>query len=477
MTAKLKRDGRGRRGLPENDFATMRLRRIPAEASPAPGAVHGRHRRGGRAEPPYEQSPYDEAPSDEAPYGEPPYEESPYDESPYEEDDGHGTPAIPAGTAFRRFWPLSKGLRGRLALVCLCVIIAALAETAAILLFSDLTDNALQRGSLDAFWGPAAKWLGVAVVGAAVGYVGNSLAVGASERFVMRLRAQVFDHVQRMPPHFFQRHRQGDLLARLTGDVEAIEQMIVSGVIGAVSSAFSAVFYAVAAFWLRWDLAVATFVLAPLFWLAAKHFAGSIRSVARDERVADGAITSVVEESLGNIVLTQAYGREDAERARLDREARAWFTASVRGARLSELYERLVEVIETLCVLSVIGLGVWEISAGRMTLGQLLAFAAFLGYLYPPIRDLGQLGLTVTTATAGAERLIELLDARPSVGDPPPGPPQNSPPTPASADPSTTRPPAPPGPAPTVSVHTGPMHPMHPHTPHAPHPPRHGAVP
>ncbi|MFJ8674841.1 ABC transporter ATP-binding protein [Streptomyces sp. NPDC093589] len=425
----------------------MWLRRIPAEASPSPGAVHGRHRRSGRAEPPYEQPPYDEAP---------------YDESPYEEDDGHGTPAIPARTAFRRFWPLSKGLRGRLALVCLCVIIAALAETAAILLFSDLTDNALQRGSLDAFWGPAAKWLGVAVVGAAVGYVGNSLAVGASERFVMRLRAQVFDHVQRMPPHFFQRHRQGDLLSRLTGDVEAIEQMIVSGVIGAVSSAFSAVFYAVAAFWLRWDLAVATFVLAPLFWLAAKHFAGSIRSVARDERVADGAITSVVEESLGNIVLTQAYGREDAERARLDREACAWFTASVRGARLSEVYERLVEVIETVCVLSVIGLGVWEISAGRMTLGQLLAFAAFLGYLYPPIRDLGQLGLTVTTATAGAERLIELLDARPSVDDPPPGPPQNSQPTAASAHPSTTRPPAPPGPAPTMPVHTGPMRPMRP---------------
>ncbi|MGF6943989.1 ABC-type multidrug transport system fused ATPase/permease subunit [Streptomyces auratus] len=157
---------------------------------------------------------------------------------------------------------------------------------------------------------------------------------------------------------------------------------------------------------------------APLFWLAARRFAGSIRSVARDERAADGAITSVVEVSLGNIVLTQAYGRQGAERARLDREARAWFTASVRGARLSECYERLVEVIETVCVLSVIGLGAWEISAGRMTLGQLLTFAAFLGYLYPPLRDLGQLGLTVTTATAGAERLVEVLDARPSVTDP-----------------------------------------------------------
>lgn len=90
----------------------------------------------------------------------------------------------------------------------------------------------------------------------------------------------------------------------------------------------------------------------------------------------------------------------------------------MRSTRLNEAYEQLVQVIETVCVLAVIGIGAWEISTGRMTLGRLLAFAAFLGYLYPPVRGLAQLGLTVTAATAGAERLIEILDVRPSVADP-----------------------------------------------------------
>lgn len=328
------------------------------------------------------------------------------------------TPTISARTAFRRFWPLTKGLRRWLVVVWVCTVLAALAETEAILVFSDLTDNALQKGSLSAFWGPAVKWLGVAVAGAAVAYAGNSLAAWVAERFVIRLREQVFDHVQRLPPHFFQRHRQGDLLSRLTSDVEAIETMVVSGLVGAASAVFSALFYAAAAFWLRWDLAAATFVLAPLFWLAARRFSGSIKDVSRAGRVADGAITSVVEESLGNIVLTQAYDRRDAERRRLREEANAWFRASVRSTRLNEAYEQLVEVIETVCVLAVIGIGAWEISAGRMTLGQLLAFAAFLGYLYPPVRGLAQLGLTVTAATAGAERLIEILDVPPAVTDP-----------------------------------------------------------
>ncbi|WP_320785037.1 ABC transporter ATP-binding protein [Streptomyces sp. CRN 30] len=320
--------------------------------------------------------------------------------------------------AFRRFWPLTRGDRGWLAMIVACVVVAALAETASILLFAELTDHALKSGSLAAFWGPAGAWLGVAVLGAVVGYLGNSLATWTAERFVLRLRAGVFRHVQTLPPHFFQRHRRGDLVERLTGDVEAIEQMVVSGVVGTVSAAFSALFYAAAALYLRWDLALVTFVLAPLFLLAARRFSGRVAQASTDERTADGAITSVVEESLGAIVLTQAYNRREAEERRLDREACAWMRASVRGARLSELYEQFVEVVETVCVLAVIGLGVWEISAGRLTLGQLLAFAAFVGYLYPPVRNLGQLGLTLTAATAGARRLGELLDARPAVTDP-----------------------------------------------------------
>lgn len=341
-----------------------------------------------------------------------------YEEGDADDEGDEHTPTIPARTAFRRFWPLTRGLRRWLVIVWVCTVIAALAETEAILLFGDLTDHALQKGSLNAFWSPAAQWLGVAIAGAVVAYAGNSLAAWTTERFVMRLREQVFDHVQQLPPHFFQRHRQGDLLSRLTSDVDTIETLVVSGLVGAASALFSAVFYAAAAFWLRWDLAAATFVLAPLFWLAARRFAGSIKDVSRQGRVADGAITSVVEESLGNIVLTQAYDRRDAERRRLNEEANAWFRASVRSTRLNEAYQQLVAVIETVCVLAVIGIGAWEISTGRMTLGQLLAFSAFLGYLYPPVRGLAQLGLTVTAATAGAERLIEVLDVRPSVTDP-----------------------------------------------------------
>ncbi len=395
------------------DQPTVQLR-LPA---PPSAPARGRHRRtrahGRRRRPPGYEAAYDAPAADDTGTRE---TAEPAEAA---EDGGEQTAGIPVRQAFTRFWPLTRGDRRRLALICVCVVLAALGETAAILLFGDLTDNALRAGRLSAFWRPAGEWLAVTVLGAAVGYAGNSLAVWTAERFVMRLRARVFGHLQDLPPHFFQRHRTGDLVERLTGDVDAIENMVVSGVVGTISSAFSVLFFSAAAIWLRWDLALATFCLAPLFWLAARRFSGRIRSVARQERVADGAITSVVEESLGAIVLTQAYGRKRAEERRLRREARAWMRASVSGARLSEAYTQIVEVVETVCVLAVIGLGAWEISRGRMTIGQLLSFAAFLGYLYPPIQSLGQTGLTLTAATAGAERLLEILDAEPAVGDAP----------------------------------------------------------
>ncbi|MFB7913270.1 ABC transporter ATP-binding protein [Streptomyces sp. NPDC056061] len=320
--------------------------------------------------------------------------------------------------AFRRFWPLTRGDRRWLFLVFVCAVLSAVAETITVLLFAELTDSALREGTVSAFWKPAGQWLAVAVIGAVTGYLGNSVAAWTAERFVLRLRARVFGHLQTLPPHFYQRNRRGDLVERLTGDVEAIEALVVSGIVGAASALFSTVFYAAAALWLRWDLALATFVMVPLFWYTTRRFAGPLRAVSRRGRAADGAITAVVEETLVNVVMTQAYNRQRDEEARLLGKARIRLKAAVRAVRLTEFYEQLVEVLETLCVLTVIGLGAWEISEGRMTLGQLLAFAAFIGYLYPPIRSLGQLGLTATAATAGAERLLEILDSRPAVTDP-----------------------------------------------------------
>ncbi|WP_052440832.1 ABC transporter ATP-binding protein [Streptacidiphilus anmyonensis] len=320
--------------------------------------------------------------------------------------------------ALLRFWPLTRGDRRWLALVSVSVVATGLAETVAVLLFGHLTDSALQTGSLHAYWGPAGVWLAVSIVAALVGFGGNCLGAWVGERFILRLRAHVFAHLQRLPAHFFQRHRAGDLVERLTGDVTAVEELAVTGAIGIASALINVVLFGAALAWLRWDMALAVLAASPVFWLAARRMTDRVDAAAHAQRAADGAVSAVIEESLRGVTLRRMFGRAGEEERRLDVEAGRWLRATMSAVRLEECYHQVVVVLESVCVLGVIGLGTWEVGHHRMTVGQLLSFAAFLGCLYPPLQSLGRTTLLVTSAAAAAERVAEIWDA-PAVEDTP----------------------------------------------------------
>jgi ATP-binding cassette, subfamily B, bacterial len=320
---------------------------------------------------------------------------------------------------FRRFWPYTRGSRRWIVAGGALLVLSAAGEVVAIRLFGGITDHALTAKNLHAFWTPAVEWLVVAALTAAATFGGGYLTTLVGELFLLRLRDAVFAHVQRLSLDFFDNRRLGDLMVRLTEDIEAIEQFVASGVIQTVTSGISVVIFAGAAVYVRWDLALASFAVAPLFWVAVRDFTSRFRDAAVRERQSSGAMASVVEESLSNQALVQAYNQQRAEERRLHREGRSRLRARMAEARLSALYEPLVEVIETLCVLVVLGFGAWELTNDRITLGGLLSFAAYLAYLYPPIQRLGHVTLAVSEATVGADRIIEIMEAVPAVTDQP----------------------------------------------------------
>jgi ATP-binding cassette subfamily B protein len=204
----------------------------------------------------------------------------------------------------------------------------------------------------------------------------------------------------------------------LTDDIEAIEELVGSGLVRFFTTFVGAILFTGAAFFIRWDLALVTFALVPAFLLVSKAFAGRFRTAAARERLSNGAMNSAIEESLANQALVQAYNRQATEAARLHAEGRNWLRANLAQARLSASYGPAVQVVETVCLLVVIGVGAWEIVSGRLTIGGLLAFAAYLAYLYPMVQNLGEIALTVSEAAAGSDRVIEILRAEPTVTDP-----------------------------------------------------------
>ncbi|MFD1536677.1 ABC transporter ATP-binding protein [Nonomuraea guangzhouensis] len=328
-------------------------------------------------------------------------------------------PTVSIRNTFRAFWPDTRGVRRLFVAGIVFAILAALCEVAAIGLFGYITDRVLSERDLGAFWAPAATWLGLAVLAGLVSFAGAYVTAAGAERFLLKLRDRVFGHVQTLTPDFFENRRLGDLMARLTDDIESIEELVGSGLVKVFTTVASVIFFAGAAFVIRWDLALVTFALVPAFLVVSKLFASRFRNAAARERTSNGIMNSVIEESLSNQSLVQAYNQQQTEARHLHREGRTWLRANLSQAWLSGLYGPSVQVLETICLIVILGFGAWEIAQGRLTLGGLLAFAAYLAYLYPAVQSLGELALTVSQAAAGSDRVLEVLSVRPAVVDRP----------------------------------------------------------
>jgi ABC-type multidrug transport system fused ATPase/permease subunit len=338
---------------------------------------------------------------------------------------GHDTriveqaPTVAAAELVRRFWPFARPYRRWIAAGLALLLIVPAIDTLEIYLFKLVVDDVLVPRDVAALLPIAAAYLGLALFGALASFGDEYVATWVGERFLLDLRAHLYGHVQSLGADQLDRRRVGDLLARLTGDVQAIERFLLGALGEGVSALARIVFFTGALVLLSWKLALAALVVAPLFYLVARRFGRLVKHAAREKRRRSGSLTAVAEESLNAAPLVQTLNRQDAEVARFKRENAAIMDAELAATRISGLFGPLVGLIELLGGMLVIGLGVWALTAGELTLGGLLVFMTYLAQLYSPIRSLGQLSNDVFAAAAGAERVIELLNEPPSVRDAP----------------------------------------------------------
>jgi ABC-type multidrug transport system fused ATPase/permease subunit len=326
-------------------------------------------------------------------------------------------PAAPVREIARRFWPDARPYRRWLPVLLLFVALGPALDTAAIWLYKLLVDGVLVPREFALFPQIALAYVGLTLLGGLVSFADDLLSDWIGERFLIDVRTRVFAHLQRLPLDYVGGQRRGDLMARLTGDVAEIETLMISGVAEALSHGLRIVFFAGALVYLNWRLALLALVAAPFFWLASQVFARRIKRVSREQRRWNGAISAVAEESLRNAPLVQAYNRQDAEVARFRRDALGSFAAQMALTRLRALFDPLLESFQLGGVLVIVAAGTWELSQGNLTLGGLLVFLTYLTQLFDPVRGLVQLVGSMSAASAGAERVIEVLDQQPAVAE------------------------------------------------------------
>ncbi|MEU6237754.1 ABC transporter ATP-binding protein [Kitasatospora sp. NPDC047058] len=324
-------------------------------------------------------------------------------------------PPVALREVFRRFWPYTRGGRRWLFLLLVFVVLAPVVDAAGIWLFKIVIDDVLVPRNLALFVPIALAYVGLTVVGGILGFADEVTSTWVSERFLVTLRSDLFRHLQGLSLGFFERRRLGDVLARLTGDVDAVETFLLSGIVNAIAHVTQLGVFLAVLFYLRWELTLVALVVAPLFWFITRRFARLVKAASRERRRRSGTISAVTEETLGNIALVQAYNRRDWEQQRFERENLGRYRAAMAATRIRALFSPIVDLLELFGVLVVMGLGAWELAHGRLTLGGLLVFLTLLTRLYSPIRGVSRLSNTFFSASAAAERIIELLDQRPQV--------------------------------------------------------------
>jgi len=324
-------------------------------------------------------------------------------------------PVMQLREIFRRFWPYARPYRRWLPLILLFAVLGSALEAATIWMYKILVDEVLVPRDFGLLLWVVLAYLGLTLAEGVVSLCDEYLSEWVAGRFIVSLRTDFFRHLQGLSLSFFDRRSLGDMIARLSDDVEEIEELMISEMASTLTYLFQFVFFVGALFYLQWRLALVSLFVVPLFLLLARFFSRKIRGATREERRRLGSISAVAEESLSNAALVQAYNRQENEVSRFRRESEGSFFADMAATRLSALFTPLVNVIQVAGVGVVIAAGTWELSQGRLTIGGLLVFLVYLSQLYNPIRGLSEVLNTLYEATAGAERVIEVLDQKPSV--------------------------------------------------------------
>ena len=326
-------------------------------------------------------------------------------------------PTVPIREIVHRFWPYARPYRFWLCLSFVLILLVPAIAAVQIWMFKLAIDEVLVPKDFGPFVWIAAGYLALTIVYGIVSFADDYLSAWIGQRFLLSLRTSVFRHVQGLSLDFFERRRLGDVLARLTGDVSAIETFVLSGITRAVAYAAQIAIFAGVLFYLQWELALAALIVVPLVWLMARYFTRLAKQASREKRRRSGSLSAVAEESLANAQLVQAYDRQDVEVDRFHRQSVAAYQAELAATRVKAVFSPVIDVMKVSGALIVIGLGTWELQQGRLTLGGLIVFLTYLGLLYSPIKGASRLTNSLFAATAGAERIIEVLDERPSVVD------------------------------------------------------------
>ena len=249
---------------------------------------------------------------------------------------------------------------------------------------------------------------------------GQVYGVGSvAQRLLASLRERIFERLQHLPLRFFDRRPIGDLMSRVTNDVETLNQLFSQGLTQLLGSIFSLVGILVAMVVLQWNLALACFAIIPIMVATTAFFARRARRAFRLTRETVGDVTAGLQEDIVGVREAQAFNRTERNIARFRERNAANRDANVQAVAITSAFSPAIDVLSTLATALVIGYGGYLVFAGTLSVGVLTAFLIYVQQFFRPVQLASQFYTQAQAALAGAERIYNILDEEPEPPDPP----------------------------------------------------------
>ena len=330
-----------------------------------------------------------------------------------------GESAKDTNFAVRRLLSYLRPYRLRLILVAVLVVVTTIGQLAGPILLGIAIDRYIMPGDVPGLIRIALLMLAVYITAGVATIFQGTIMVVVAQRLVRDIRSDLFAHVQSLSMAYHDHHRVGDLMSRMTNDTEAINRVLTNGLIEFTTNILLLGGIIVAMFLLNWQLALGVMLVLPLMLYITVTVTRYSRKAFRQVQASLGTLNAVMEENIAGVRVVKAFAREEETIAQFEtisaENRQVGIKADIITAALGPMFTTMMTV--TIAVVAL--LGGWLSLQGIVSVGVIATFVVYVMNFFRPMRGIAMLYNGLQSALAGAERIFEVLDDKPSVANPP----------------------------------------------------------
>jgi ATP-binding cassette subfamily B protein len=259
--------------------------------------------------------------------------------------------------------------------------------------------------------------LAIAIFGAICSYIQKYFTTSVGQWVMHDLRSRLYARMQRLSLSFHDQAQTGDLIGRVTSDIDAIQSFITTGLLNTLINALTLVGMVGVMFYINWRFTLIALSITPVLFLVVYRYTRLIKKSSREVRKKESEMVSVIQEVLTSIRVVKAFAREDYEQRRLEEESLEAVETALRARGLKAKLAPMVEVIVAIGTALVLWFGARMALDGTLSAGSLVLFIWYLGKMYKPMQELSKMTDAYSKAAVGYERILEVLETQSDVKD------------------------------------------------------------